>query len=234
MPAASRPADGAASSESDEGGETAVVQARRMERRLDLISAVVLAVAALATAWAAYQSRQWTGEQSTGYSQATTARLTENRSAGLASRQVQIDVATFVQWLDARARHDDELARFYSVRFRPEFQPAFTAWLATDPLDNAKAPPTPFAMPQYRLEAQTEADGLEKIAAAASQHAKDANQHADNSMLAVVLCGTALFFAGISAKLGDSRARIAILGLGSVALIVALIWLATLPVQLTT
>src|SRR3954462_4173559 len=113
MPAASRPADGAASSESDEGGETAVVQARRMERRLDLISAGGLAVAALATAWAAYQSRQWTGEQSPGYSQATTARLTENRSAGLASRQVQIDVATFVQWLHAPGPRGDAPPRFY-------------------------------------------------------------------------------------------------------------------------
>ncbi len=205
-----------------------------MERRLDVLSAVLLAIAALATAWAAYQSRQWTGEQSTGYSRATTARLTENRSAALANRQVQIDVATFSQWLDARARHEDELARFYSVRFRPEFQPAFAAWLATDPLENAEAPPTPFAMPQYRLKAQTEADGLEKTAAAASQQAKDANQHADNYMLAVVLCATALFFAGISAKLGDTRARGAILGLAGVVLIVALIWLATLPVQLTT
>src|SRR3954465_11306170 len=99
-----------------------------------LLSAVLLALAARATAWAAYQSRQWTGEQSTGYSQATTARLTENRSAGLASRQGQNDVATFVPWPPPPARHDDELARFYSVRFRPEFQPAFTAWLATDPL----------------------------------------------------------------------------------------------------
>jgi hypothetical protein len=58
-----------------------VVRARRMERRLDLISTVVLAVAALATAWAAYQSRQWTGEQSTGYSRATTARLRSSESA---------------------------------------------------------------------------------------------------------------------------------------------------------
>src|SRR4051812_50202367 len=123
------------------------------ERRLELVSTLLLALAAVATAWAAYQARQWTGEQSTGYSQATTARLTENRSAALADRQVQIDVATFTQWLDARAQGDGELARFYRVRFRPEFQPAFGAWLATEPLRNAGAPETPFAMPQYRLAA---------------------------------------------------------------------------------
>jgi hypothetical protein len=204
------------------------------ERRLELVSTLLLALATVATAWAAYQARQWTGEQSTGYSRATTARLTENRSAALANRQVQIDVATFIQWLDARGQDKAELARFYRVRFRPEFQPAFAAWLAAEPFSNAKAPPTPFAMPQYRLKAAVEADGLERTAAAASQQAKNANQHADNYMLAVVLFALSLFFAGISGKLHDARSRAAILGLGCVVFAVALIWIATLPVRLTT
>jgi len=205
-----------------------------MERRLELFSTVLLALAAVATAWAAYQSRQWTGEQSTGYSHATTARLNGNRDAALASRQLQIDVATFNQWLDARAQHDTALADFYRVRFRPEFQPAFAAWLATDPLHNEQAPPTPFAMPQYKLTAQAQADAFEKTAATASQQAKDANQHADNSMLAVVLFSISLFFAGISSKLHSVRARATILGLGYAVFVAGLAWLATLPVQLTT
>ena len=41
------------------------------ERRLELASTILLACATVATAWAAYQSRQWTGEQSQGYSRAT-------------------------------------------------------------------------------------------------------------------------------------------------------------------
>jgi hypothetical protein len=42
--------------------------ARITERRLELASAVLLALATFATAWVAYQSRQGTGEQSQGYS----------------------------------------------------------------------------------------------------------------------------------------------------------------------
>jgi hypothetical protein len=64
------------------------------DRRLELISTVLLALATVATAWAAYQSRQWTGVQSQGYSKATANRIAENRIAALANRQVQIDVAT--------------------------------------------------------------------------------------------------------------------------------------------
>jgi hypothetical protein len=203
------------------------------ERRLELVSTVLLALATVATAWAAYQSRQWTGEQSQGYSRATATRIAVNRSAALANRQVQIDVATFIQWVNAHEEHRSQLARFYRARFRDEFKPAFAAWLAAKPFEDASAPPTPFAMPQYRLEAATEADRLERTAAANSDRAKEANQRADNYMLAVVLFASSLFFAGISTKIDTLWARAAILGLGCVLFLGTAIWIATFPVQLT-
>jgi hypothetical protein len=204
------------------------------ERRLEIAATVLLALATVATAWAAYQARQWTGEQSQGYSHATAARIAENRFAALASRQVQIDVATFIQWVNASQEHRARLADFYRARFRDEFKPAFAAWLGTKPFAKPEAPATPFALPQYRLKASGESQALELRAATASQGAKDANQRADNYMLAVVLFASALFFAGISAKLGTQGARRVTLGLGWVLFLGTVIWLATLPVQLTT
>lgn len=208
--------------------------ANRSERYLELVSTVLLALATVATAWSAYQSRQWTGDQSQGYSKATAARIAVNRVSAVANRQVQIDVATFIQWIDARAQNRDKLAAFYRARFRDEFKPAFAAWLATRPLRNAAAPPTPFAMSRYRLKASAEADGLEQEAARQSDVAKNANQRAENYMLAVVLFASALFFAGISTKLQSVKARTAVLGLGCVLFLGTVIWLATLPVQVTT
>jgi hypothetical protein len=204
------------------------------ERRLEIAATVLLALATVATAWSAYQSRQWTGEQSQGYSHATATRIAVNRTAALANRQVQIDVASFIQWVNAHEEHRPALAAFYEARFRKEFKPAFAAWLATRPFTNQAAPPTPFDLPQYRLKASVEADGLEATAAADSQHAKDANQRADDYMLAVVLFASALFFAGISAKLQGSTAKVALLGLGWLIFLGAVVWLATVPVQLTT
>jgi hypothetical protein len=210
-----------------------LTQATAAGRRIELVSTVLLALATVATAWAAYQSRQWTGEQSQGYSHATATRIAVNRFAALASRQVQIDVATFIQWVDAHEEHRDELARFYRTRFRDEFKPAFAAWLAARPFEDSNAPPTPFAMVRYRLRASTEADRLEETAAAASERAKEANQRADNYMLAVVLFASSLFFAGISSKVATPRARTAVLGLGCVLFIGTAIWIATLPARLT-
>jgi hypothetical protein len=200
-------------------------------RRLEVVSTVLLALAAVATAWAAYQARKWTGEQALSTSRATAARITENRYAALASRQVQIDVATFTQWLNARAEHHPVLARFYEQRFRDEFKPAFAAWLTGRPLTNPSAPETPFAMPQYRITAQADAQRQEATAAAFSEKSKDADAHANDYMLAVVLLACALFFAGISSKLQTERARAWVLGFGGALLLGALIWLLTLPID---
>ncbi len=202
----------------------------RVHHWLDWLAALLLALATVATAWAAYQSRQWTGEQSQGYSHATAKRISVNRESALANRQVQIDVATFIAWIDATKSGKEGLADFYRARFRKEFRPAFAAWLATKPFTNLAAPPTPFALPQYRLASAAAADRLDASAAADSEQAKAANEHADNYMLAVVLFSSSLFFAGISTRIGSTRPRIAILGLGCVLFLGTFVWLATLPI----
>ena len=48
------------------------------------------------------------------------------------------DVATFVQWVDAYARDDEELQAFYLARFREEFKPVVEAWIAERPLKIAR------------------------------------------------------------------------------------------------
>ncbi len=62
-------------------------------------------------------------------------------------------------------------------------------------------------MPEYKLASSAKAERLEVAAAASSEQARKANERADNYMLAVVLFASALFFAGISMKLRDVRAR---------------------------
>lgn len=206
-----------------------MAEATRAERRLEIVSTVLLALATVATAWSAYQARQWTGEQAQGYSKATAARIAVNRESALANRQVQIDVATFIQWVDARESGRAELADFFQTRFRDEFKPAFDAWLATRPLTNANAPKTPFEMPQYRLKASADAEQLEATATAGSARAAAANQRANDFTLALVLFASSLFFAGISTKLGSIGARTATLALGCVVFLGTLVWIATLP-----
>jgi hypothetical protein len=205
----------------------------RFDRRFELAATVLLAMAAVATAWAAYQSARWHGEQARAQSASIAARVESTRTANVANRQAQIDVALFTEWVDAYARDETDLAGFYRKRFRPEFRPAFEAWVATRPRTNPAAPLSPFAMPQYKLAATAQADRLEAQAAAASQRVGGFIQRADNYSLAVVLFAASLFFAGISTRLRSQTPRMAVLGLGYAMFLGSLIWIATFPVSLS-
>ena len=199
--------------------------------RVELAATVLLACAALATAWSSYQASRWNGEQAKAFSRATASRIESAKAAGLANAETQVYVATFKQLLNAYAQKQTRLADFYFRRFRKEFRPAVNAWIATRPLKNADAPLTPFAMPQYRLAARVEAERLDATAETFSALARRNVQRATNYVLAVVLFAASLFFAGISTKLREPRLRIVTVALGSVLFVGTLVWVATSPVS---
>ena len=199
--------------------------------RIELAAAVLLACAAVTTAWSGYQASRWNGEQAKTASAVNKTRIQAARADNLATSQTQVDIATFVQWVDAYAKQEDELASFYRERFRAEFKPAFEAWVKTRPLRNPGAPPTPFAMPQYRLAAADEAARLDAREALLAAEVRTDIQRSTNYVLGVVLCAVALFFAGISTKLASRRLRVAMVGLGWLVYLVALTWIATSPVS---
>jgi hypothetical protein len=160
-------------------------------------------------------------------------RIESTKAAGLADAQTQVDVATFTQWVDAYAQQQTELADFYYKRFRPEFKPAMDAWIATRPLRNPDAPLTPFAMPEYQLEARAEAEQLEAEAEDWSATARTNIQRATNYVLAVVLFAAVLFFAGMSTRLQSLRMRRILLGFGVVLFVGTVAWIATFPISIS-
>jgi hypothetical protein len=202
-------------------------------RRVEWVATLLLAFAAVATAWSTYQVTVLRGNQAVSTSQATAARIESSEASARAGQLGQIDVATFMQWIDAEARHDAELAAFYRGRFRKEFQPAFAAWLATKPLSGRAAVATPFELPQYRLADAEKAAALEGRARNLSDAAAGANRHADEYMLAVVLFAACLFFAGISTEVEPFRQRAALVVLGGVIFVSAATWVATRPISLS-
>jgi hypothetical protein len=201
--------------------------------RLELVAALLLAVATVATAWSGYQSTRWNGEQSKAAARANALRIDSAKAAGLANTQTEVDVATFTQWVDAYAQRQAELTDFYFKRFRKEFKPAVVAWIATRPLKNPKAPLTPFAMPQYKLAARAEAERLDAEAEVYAAQARRNIQRASNYVLGVVLFASALFFAGMSTKLASPRIRVAMLALGCTVFVLTALWIATSPVSVS-
>ena len=176
---------------------------------------LLLALAAVATAWSSYQATRWNGEQAKTASRVNKTRFEATRASDLANAQTEVDVATFIQWVDAYAHKESELTSFYRTRFREEFKPAFDAWVATKPLKTENAPETPFAMPEYRLASEV----------------RRYIQRASNYVLAVVLFAVALFFAGMSTRLGTRGLREGMLVMGWVVFLGAVVWIATSPVS---
>ena len=207
--------------------------AEERTERLEIVATVLLALATVATAWSGYQASRWNGEQAKAFSRGNAARIESTRASGLADAQTQIDVATFTQWVDAYAQDQTELADFYFKRFREEFKPAVDAWIATRPLQNANAPLTPFAMPEYQLAAREEAERARGGGRSVAAQARTNVQRATNYVLGVVLFAAALFFAGMSAKLRTRRLRAVLLAFGVVVFVGTVIWIATFPVSVS-
>ncbi len=219
----------AVSSSGLEGSDAALQRRTRFE----YVATFLLTFAAVATAWSGYQASRWNSEASLESSRVNALRIEAARSQGLANFQTEVDVASFFEWIDAEQTGDAELARFYEDRFRPEFRPAFDAWLATAPAGEDDAPGTPFALPEYRLAATDDAEQSDREAVAAAAIVRRNLQRSTDYVLAVVLFSVALFFAGISTKMTGVRPRSALLTCGCVVFLGTAVWIATSPISIS-
>ena len=216
--------------ESGSHGLAAAARDAWRDERVEVVAAILLALATVLSAWGAYQATRWSGVQANSYAESAALRAESGRNGTVASRQIQIDVATFLAWADARAQDDTRLATFIQQRFRPEFKPAFDAWLAGATPDSIGLPSgTPFDQPEYMLAAQIVSDAKLQAADGALKDAQDANQISDNFVLTAVLFASVLFFAGIAARFRPQWIRWAMLGVALVVFFLGLVVEFSLP-----
>ena len=202
--------------------------ARRRDRRVELIAAIMLSIATVVTAWSAYQATRWSGDQAESYTSASATRTESVRASTEANRQILIDVATFLNWLDAEQSGDHALADDIHARMRKEFLPAFDAWHATAPAGSIPDG-TPFELPEYQLAAEAESKRLENKAAALFEDGNESNEVGDDFVLAAVLFASVLFFSGLAGTFDSLRAQLFLLILGGVMLLVGTVIVVTLP-----
>ena len=194
------------------------------DERIEIASAILLALATVLSAWGAYQATRWSGEQANNYAESSSFRADSNRHGTVASRNVQIDVQTFIAWVDAKARKDATLAAFYVARFRAEFLPAFDAWRLGPDKDAAGLPSgTPFKEPSYIIAEQVLSDEAYAKADAALAEAQWNNQISDDFVLTAVLFASVLFFAGIAARFRPQWIRWTMLGVATVVFFLGLV-----------
>jgi hypothetical protein len=203
--------------------------ATEREHAWELAATVLLALATLGIAWSGYQAARWTGLQAQHYAQSNAARSTATRVSTTAGQNRIQDLLNFNRWLEVTTEGNTTLANLYQRRFRPEFVPAFDAWLAQNPLQNPNAIASPLYMPQYHPAAFAQATKLTSEADQAYNDGRDATKHTDDYVLTTVFFAAVLFFAGISLRFTWDAMRLVVLGLGGLFLTYGLVRIATLP-----
>jgi hypothetical protein len=199
------------------------------DHRAEVIGTILLSIAALCTSWAGYQATLWSGEQSQHSAEAGALRNKSSRSSNIAGQFLLLDVALFNNWLEHRVRGESQLAEFIEARFRPEFKPAFDAWMRTSPFEAPSASASPFSMPVYHLRMLDSAEMYETRADSAAARSNDANLTSDRYVLAAVILATVMFFATAAQQTDPRPARWLLLGLASLASVVGVVRLLTLP-----
>ncbi len=192
---------------------------------VELVAAVLIAVATIATTWSAYQSRRWGGSQALETAAAARTRFESTNASRDYLTQHLTDETTWASYVGARDAGDVKLADFWIEHARPEFRPALEQWIATGTSSSL----TPFDEPPIHYESQAQAT---QLGAEADQHARNAaldNQRSDNYVLLTVMFALVLFFAGVGAKFRGSRTRRLMVGAATVIFLVGLTFLAAMP-----
>jgi len=202
----------------------------RTDRWFQIVTAIMLGVVALATAWSGYQATRWAGEQSTLYAQASALRVESTRASTLAGQYKLYDSIMINNWLNAYTQGNLKLANIFQRRFRPELQVAFEAWMATNPFTNPNAPPGPLFMPQYKVSQDALANKLDAEAEATFDKGQVAKEQGDAYVLNTVFLATVLFLTAIAENFKWNSIRAVILAVGLVMLLYGIYHLIVFPV----
>lgn len=205
------------------------MQDRYLRKWAELWGAIVLTLATLATAWAGYQSGRWNGLENALHVQGTTLRI-ESSQLAIQGQQVQMsDLSMYSNWANATGNGNTRLADFYSQRFRDDFRLVFDEWLATGPLDNPDAPPTPFDMEAYQPVELQEAERLLEEAGRLTTLAEVAGNYVDQFTKIVVILAGALLLAGVASQFEWEELRAVVVGVAILILLASTMQMLTLP-----
>jgi hypothetical protein len=149
-----------------------------------------------------------------------------------AHQMALLDVILFSQHINARVTSNDTLARFYADRFRGEGKAAFESWMATQPFENANAPPHPFVTNLYKPRLLEQARVEEGESQRLWQQAGEAGRTSRSYVLITVMLASALFCGGPASKFEAVWIRRSAVALGLGAFLFAAVRLLSLPVRL--
>ncbi|MBS1518042.1 MAG: hypothetical protein JSS91_08135 [Bacteroidetes bacterium] len=207
-----------------------IIHKDERSQTMEIITAVLLALATVASAWCAYQSTLWGGVQ--------TFRLADEIREGrliseynvLNTEYRSFDAVLFIKYIEALHKNDNEIADFYFERFNPVLKKATLEWLETKPLVTENAPKSPFQMKSYKTEFEEKSEQMKIKSEESMNEAQKANEYSDKYVLLTVIFSSVLFFGGIAGTLRSHSMRIFSIVMSAVLFFATLIVLFSMPV----
>jgi hypothetical protein len=196
---------------------------------IDTLAALVLSIAAVATAWSAYQSSRWSGIMAGDYNEAGAIRSESVRMDTSAGQTMIVDVTLASDWATAQLGGQQELADALRARMPAQLATAMDSWLGSWQPGSPLPDGSPFSDGRYVAPGRDDAVRLEKEAAATFERGSTANQRSDNYVLTGVLFALALFFAGISSQVSRESHTKRLVYAATVLMVVGIVLLALQP-----
>jgi hypothetical protein len=139
---------------------------------------------------------------------ASRLRVAAEGLATLAGQERIYDSDTFNSWLTAHLSGQEKSAQFFERRFRDEYRTAFTAWMKTDPFNNAQAAPGPIFMPDYHNAKHEEFVSLSKQATELAEKGTKSGETGDQYVRITVLLATVLLITAIGQRFHFKSVRV--------------------------
>lgn len=198
------------------------------EARLELLTAILLGMAALATAWAAFQGSQYDGKMLTSFTEAN-LNLSDANAFYSEGDQIYVqDQLLFLEYERAVYDGDQEFAEHLKDSLMSDQLIAAIEWWER-PENQDYYSPFVDENPNYVLESYTQADELSAETDDAFVAGQDANDTGDKFNLITVLLAASLFVLGISNGFKVLSMRLATIGIGATIFVASTLWLLTLP-----
>jgi hypothetical protein len=175
---------------------------------IEPVTALIMALATVGTAWCSYESASWTRRSNRLMNEFNSLE----RQAGIFNikgmEAASIHVAMFMQLLAARQAGNEKLANFYAERFPPDLRKAYDSWLAEKPFENPGADPHPFVPNLYQMRGTQEAAKATADALGKVEEARNAGNVSGQYLANTVMFATVLFFANAAGKFQQARVRL--------------------------
>ncbi len=199
-------------------------------RWFEPVTAILMAVASLLTAWCSYQNSRWSGESSALETHADKLERQADEQHLEAQQIHAIHMATWMEAMDAKIDGDEKLAKFYIDRFDEELKPAYDKWIALKPFENPAAPPHPFVPELYTFRFTREIQDARAEAAQSEKESNISGQYSSTYLSNTVILATVLFFAGTMEKFDQRHVRWSSLAFAVTLFAFALVRMLILPV----